>query len=262
MTDPNEWLMGGVETPERRKSPEMDGKAAEIAGRLREMFYTYTSRTDRTTQSHLGPSEIGTPCDRRIAMSLMQAPRINPGGDNWASFKGTCVHEGLAKMFDWANANTGRYATEVPVHFESSHVPRGTLDLIDRTLVMVADHKLLGNSSLSKLRFEGPSPRYRVQLHTYALGAVRAGESVEDVALVAWPAESQSLKGLHVWTEPYDEQIARDALGRVDRIAEDVNTITRDGYHPMMLSLWATADDCRFCPFHTKTNLGCHGHQS
>jgi hypothetical protein len=158
-------------------------------------------------------------------------------------------------MFDWANGTTGRYGTELSLELPSAHVPRGTGDLLDRSLHVFYDHKFMGNSALSKFRFEGPSDTYRTQIHLYGLGAVLAGELVEHVAIVAWPREAGSLTGLHVWTEPYDDQRAREALARVDRIAERLESEHAQGWES-----FPTADDCHFCPYYTKTNKGCKGH--
>ncbi|MFJ9848607.1 hypothetical protein [Streptomyces sp. NPDC101150] len=262
MDEANEWLMGNADKPARRSAPAMAGLATEIAGRVKELFYAYDNRKsadNRSAQAHLGPSEIGTPCDRRIAMSLMQVPPVNPGGDGWAAFVGTCIHAGLADMFRWADHGTGRYATEMPLTLPSVTVPKGTGDLLDRTMLLFADHKCMGNSSLSKLRLDGPSNTYRVQVHTYAYAAIRDGEHVEHVAIVAWPREASSLKGLHVWTEPYDESIALAALARAEDIAARAHHLGRDG-NPRRFDAFTTADDCRFCPFKTNTAKGCKGH--
>lgn len=258
-------FFGAFTPPRREPAAEMTGLAAEIAARFKEIFYQYTSRQARSTQSHLGPSEIGTPCDRRIAMSLMRVPPCNPGGDNWASFAGIQIHAGLADMLVWSSGNTGRYAVEQSLTLPSPHVPKGTTDLIDRILLMVGDHKNMGSSSLSRLRREGPSQTHRVQLHTYGYGAELAGERIEHVAIIAWPREAASLKGLHVWTEPYDRQVALDALARVDRIADEVRENL--GWHdpPHVAKEFPVADDCRFCPFHmpgaTSLERGCNGNR-
>lgn len=245
----------------RKQSKPMTPVGIELTARIKEIFYAYGQRrtTDnRSAQAHLGPSEIGTPCDRRLAMSLLSFPAVNMGGDGWAPFVGTCVHAGLADMFVWHAADSGRYAVEVPLRFPSALVPRGTGDLLDRTLLLFADHKVMGRWSLTKLKTEGPSQTYRVQVHTYAFGARLKGEQVEHVAIVGWPREASSLDDLYVWTEPYDPQIARDALARVDRIQKDVDA----GCTPAEFNV---ADDCNWCPFHLKgsTSLegGCNGRQ-
>ncbi|WP_329274760.1 hypothetical protein [Streptomyces sp. NBC_01451] len=233
----------------------------EIAARLKETFYAYSNRLDRSQQTSLGPSQIGSPCDRRIAMHLLRVAPSNPGGDNWASFVGTCVHVGLADMFVWANAGTGRYAVEVPLEFPNAYVPKGTGDLLDRTLLMFLDHKLMGRWSLDKLSTKGASPTYRVQVHTYAYGARLKGEKVEHVAIVGWPREASTLDDLYVWTEPYDASIAIDALARVERIAEAIKRY--EGEPQQIARKFLVADDCRFCPFHapgdSKGERGCNG---
>lgn len=193
-------------------------------------------------------------------MSLLRLPPVNPGGDNWASFIGTCVHSGLEQMLVWADAGSGRYAAELKVALPSKYVPRGTSDLLDRTLLVIMDWKVMGNWSLNKLRTEGPNPTYRVQAHLYAYGARLKGEKVNDVAIVGLPREASSLEDMYVWTEPYDPAVARDALGRVDKIgatlfpsvgevAQVMDLTSRLKHyteHPIDNS------DCRFCPFHMK----------
>ncbi|WP_340376460.1 hypothetical protein U5640_15935 [Streptomyces sp. SS7] len=244
----------------------------EIAARIKETFYAYSSRLDRNQQAQMGPSEIGTPCERRIAMSLLRIPPTNPGGDGWASFVGTCVHDGLARMFVWAGSNTGRYAVEVPLKFPSAYVPKGTGDLLDRTLCLFADHKLMGRWSLDKLTTKGPSPTYRVQVHTYAYGARLKGEKVDHVAIIGWPREAGTLDDLYVWSEPYDPTVAMGALKRVERIAAEVKRLSEpmhpDGQwsagRPMEVAReFPIADDCRFCPFHapgdSEGERGCNG---
>ncbi|MFM9643155.1 hypothetical protein [Streptomyces turgidiscabies] len=241
----------------------MTDHGREIAARLKETFYAYSNRLDRNQQTTLGPSEIGSPCDRRIAMSLLRVAPVNPGGDNWASFVGTCVHAGLAEMFLWANAGTGRYAVEVPLKFPNPHVPHGTGDLLDRTLCMFLDHKLMGRWSLDKLTTKGPIPTYRVQVHTYAYGARLKGEKVDHVAIIGWPREAGTLDDLYVWTEPYDPSVAIDALARVERIAKQVSR-WRDDAPPLDVARsLEIADDCRYCPFHAPKDdqgeRGCNG---
>jgi hypothetical protein len=83
----------------------------KLAAGLKELFYSYVNRKqsdNRSAQLTVGPSEVGTPCDRRLALSLMRKDPVNPGGDGWAAFVGTCVHAGLADMFVWAGKHTGR----------------------------------------------------------------------------------------------------------------------------------------------------------
>jgi hypothetical protein len=235
-----------------------------LVSELKQMFFHYNNRPssdNRSAQRHLGPSEIGTPCDRRLALSLTDFPKVNPGGDGWAAFVGTCVHAGVAEMLEWADAGSGRYGVEVPLEFPSVHVPRGTGDELDRVLLCFIDQKMMGGWSLDKLKSEGPSQTYRVQVQTYAYGARLRGEKVESVAIVGWPRDQSTLDDLYAWTEPYDPSIARNALTRVDSIAERIESGVLPAEFPI-------ADDCRYCPFNMPDSKplkeggqGCNGRQ-
>ncbi|MFH8405490.1 hypothetical protein ACH4FX_12055 [Streptomyces sp. NPDC018019] len=240
-------------------------RGEQIAARLKEMFYAYSTRLDRSVQETMGPSDIGTPCDRRIAMSLLRVAPVSPGRDNWASFKGTCIHAGLADMFQWADAGQGRFAVEVPLQFPSERVPKGTADLLDRVLFMVGDHKVQGRRSQDRLRTKGMTPLYRAQLHVYGFGARLRGEQVDYVALISWPMEASTLDDLYVVVERYDPQIARDALARVDGIAAKISDCDHFGANGALkvAATFPVADDCRYCQFHAPGDpdmtRGCPG---
>ncbi len=259
---PGEWIpptLVFLQPPayETVRAEPMGDLAKELATKIKETFYSYSNRksTDnRSAQTTLGPSEIGTPCDRRLAMSLMGIPPVNAGGDGWAAFVGTCTHEGMANIYTFADAGTGRYAVELPVFTGSPTVPRGTTDLLDRRDGTVVDWKVMGAYSLKKFKAEGPSATYRTQAHVYGLGAERSGERVKSVAIVGLPRAGSSLDEMHVWTEKYDRRFAQAALDRVERIGARLNGDTR-----MKLEIAATidvADDCRYCPFHLKKDAG------
>jgi hypothetical protein len=197
-------------------------------------------------------------------MKLMGVRPVNPQ-EGWAPFVGTAVHRELAEMFEWANgANSGRYVTEMRVRFPSTLVPYGTLDLLDRVLYMVDDHKLMGRYSLDKLIQSGPSETYRAQLHIYGLGATLAGEKVKEVALIAWPRQESSLDKLYVHVEPFDRKMAEAALERVESIAASVRQLGQGPSAPLEVARqFEPADDCRWCPFHLKNDKemerGCPG---
>lgn len=241
---------------------QMNKLGEEIAARFKETYYSYAWREgdNRNTQLHIGPSGVGTPCDRRLAMSLMRIDPVHPGGEGWPAFIGTCVHAGLADMFVWSGGGSGRYLIEVPLSFDSEAMPRGTGDLIDRVMKVMIDHKVLGRWSLNQLRNKGPSPTYRVQVHLYAYAARKAGHSVENVAIVGWPREAGSLDQMYVWTEPFNQGVVDEALDRLDRIT----TRIEESYGGLEIAReFETADDCKFCPYHNKGDdeftRGCPG---
>lgn len=264
---------GGPEKPE-----PMGDLAKELSIRIKETFYAYDNRKtkdNRSAQTTLGPSEIGTPCDRRLAMALMGVAPVNPGGDGWAAFVGTCGHVGMGEMLAFADAGTGRYAVELPLTFQSVHVPRGTTDALDRRDGTLIDWKFMGAYSLKKFKLEGPSATYRVQAHTYGLGATEAGEKVRNVAIVGLPRAGGSLDDMHVWTEKFDPKVGRAALARVEKIAAGVK-VALEPMHPdgqwsaatpmEVAAEFDTADDCRYCPFFLKGDKemrrGCPGYGS
>lgn len=262
-----EFVRPGDPTPLPSQRPDvipMTELGLQVAARFKEMFYAYSNRLDRSVQEHLGPSEVGHPCDRRIAMRLMRIPFVNPGGDNWASFIGTCTHVGLAEMLEWADANQGRFAVEVPLTFPSKHVPKGTSDALDRVLCLVEDHKVQGTYAAVKLRTKGPSETYRIQGHVYGLGQKLKGEKITDIAIVSWPRDKGNLDDLYVWTEPFDVKLARAALKRVDDIAKATSrTADREALEIAREFPIDTSESCSYCPFYAKNDKemtrGCPG---
>lgn len=239
----------------------------DLSVSMREIFYAYDKRDssdNRSAQRHLGPSEIGTPCDRRLAMELLGLAHVNPGGDGYAAWLGTQGHRGMADIYQWADGRSGRFAVETPLNFPSKLVPRGTGDLLDRKLRCFIDHKFMGTWALKSLRQSGPKPVYRVQIHTYAYGAAQRGEKVDQVAIVGWPRQGTTLEEMFVWSEPYDESIAVAALKRVQEIGERVDR----GYaipigDAEIAKSFAIAKDCNWCSFHLPgaddLKDGCNG---
>lgn len=279
VNDSNGWddFMGGGGRNEEATIP-MTQLGQEIVQRYKEIFYSYGNRRssdNRNAQETLGPSEIGARCDRRLVMSLLRRPPVNPGSDGWAAFVGTAVHVSLADMFEWANGNSGRFATEVPLSFQSDVVPRGTSDVLDRVLNVAADHKLMGAFSLKKLRTKGPSETYRTQVHVYAYGQRLKGEKVDHVAIIAWPRTGSDLSDMYVWTEKYDPMIAKRAFDRVEGMAANIEAwregtggteaLRSGGLDDVTIARMANVDpsECTYCSFHLKhsTDLkdGCNG---
>lgn len=245
----------------------MDAFEQSLAAMFKEIFYQYTNRSRRSQQTTLGPSQVGTPCDRRLVMHFLGAPKVNPGGDGWAAWVGTQIHHGLEEMLKWADAGKGRFAVEQRLKFSSKLVPGGTADLIDRTLFMIDDHKAQGQWAADKLRTSGPGDLYRTQLHVYGMGARQKGEKIERVALISWPRDKSNLDDLYVWSETYDPQIARNALQRVDDLKAWADSQVAEGKSVQEVAASAShADDCRYCPFYLPdakdlSNGACNGRQ-
>lgn len=222
-----------------------------LADDLRDMVRRYEAGAERSRQRHIGPSQLGNPCTRCLARQVLGCPIVRQFDDPWCRILGTAGHAWLddAATFDNASTLTAdgserapRWHPEQRVHPHPDLLPSGgKTDLFDEQTGTVIDHKILGVPSLKKIKLNGPGPQYRVQLHVYGLGCHRLGLTVNNVALAAWPRGGR-LSDLYVWTEPYDVQIALDALMRLRTIQEQANAIG-----PAILPLLPAHPDCWDC---------------
>lgn len=227
--------------------------AARYAGELRRVVTERARNSARNLQRHLGPSELGVECDRQVAGKFAGVPVTNHVVDPWPSIVGTAVHAWLADAFTAANAGLDfpRWLAEQRVTPHPDHT--GTADLYDALELAVVDHKILGESSMAKVR-KGPGRGYRVQLKLYALGYTNLGLPVKRVALAAYPRTAATLDGLYVWesetdptadtqliTEVFAQTVQRRQYG--DDIASGRSRLTDIPSAP-------DDDDCYFCPFY------------
>lgn len=214
---------------------------------MKEVWWASQSRSERTLQTAIGPSEIGLDCMRRLAMKISGMPQVNHEGHPWAAWVGTAMHSAYEIMFTEASGTSGRWITETKVEIGSTVVPKGTADLFDRHLHRVIDHKNMGKSTLSKAWLDGPSKQYETQLHVYGLGLERMGEDVREVALVAWPREGNTLDDMYAWVADYDRDVALAAITRVESIARRLGQLGEDGWRQAPKT---PSFGCKFCPFY------------
>src|SRR4051812_13516148 len=78
--------------------------ASRYAAELRRVVVEQANSSARTLQRHLGPSELGHPCDRQVVGKLAGLPTTNHVVDPWPSVLGTATHAWLAEAFTKANA--------------------------------------------------------------------------------------------------------------------------------------------------------------
>lgn len=210
----------------------------------------------RSQQRTIGLSEIGDPCDRAVAYRLFEMEPINTKRDNWLATVGTAAHAWLAEAFALENERVARrrYVIEERVFLTDGY--SGTCDLFDTDTGQVIDHKILGVTSLRKIRDGDIPPKYRQQLHAYGYGHARAGRDVREVVLCCYPRSDNLAgdfggQGLHVWAEPFSEQVALEGLDRLSRL-NTLAAIQLDVFsHPNRWALITAApsEDCRYCPF-------------
>lgn len=247
-----------------------EGKA--IADWIKEVYWLTTNRAPRTQQVNLGPSELGDPCDAKLVRRLLHLTPGNHGGnDGWAATVGTAGHAWLADALEAYDSGRGRFLVEhkitIPSELGDEWEVRGTLDLFDRLKKAVIDHKFQGEAALDRLRETGePGEKYRIQLHIYGYGLQLQGEDVQTVALIAWPRTEGSLKKLFVWTEPFNADLAREALARRDTLLARVLQVGSDeGKITDLLKSTDIAPSslCGYCPFYRPYAMnvldGCRG---
>ena len=237
--------------------------AGRYATDLRRVVVDHATNSARTLQRHLGPSELGSPCDRQVVGKLAGLPVTNHVVDPWPSIVGTAVHAWLADAFTASNARYGvaRWLAEQRVIPHPDHA--GTADLYDAEELTVVDHKVLGESSMAKVRSaSGPPLKYVIQLLLYGKGYRVLGLPVKRVALAAYPRTAASLDGLYVWeraTGEQDDVLIDEVFKLTDRrkaMAEEIAS-----GHKQLSDIASTPDDdeCFFCPFYRPQSARDHG---
>jgi hypothetical protein len=222
----------------------------------------------RSMQKRIGPSEIGHPCARRLAYKLTGVAPVNEGGVAWKPFVGTALHEQAATIIARHEVERFRQGGDVqPRWMVEERVTVGQIDgdditgqadLFDIENGVVYDWKFVGLRRLEDYRANGPGQQYRIQAHLYGRGFARAGRTVEHVAVVFMTRDGE-FKDRYVWHEPYDEQLAVDALERAELIKQTVDLIGPDAYADVP----AVESYCGNCPFFragsTDLSVACPG---
>lgn len=241
----------------------MSDLQAELLG----VVETAIANHPRSLQKAIGPSEIGHPCARRIAYKLAGAPEVNTTRlTPWKPTIGTAVHAWLDETFTGSNFTQpefqqtgGRYLCEVRVDVGEilGQPVTGSCDL--RTPDESIDFKIVGDPTLRRVKKnQHPGQQYRIQGHLYGRGWQRAGRPVKTIGVWFLP-RNQELRQNYLWTEPYDEQIAIDALTRVEGIAKLAAALGAGA----AAMLPATEAYCQGCPFFrpgsTDLTTGCPG---
>lgn len=233
---------------------------------LIEIILWHSARAPRSLQSEIGPSEIGSPCDRQIAYRIAGIDEVNLRQDPWAAVIGTSVHRWLQEAVnDWVSHHgvQDRYFTELEL--ELLDLIRGHCDLYDAESQTVIDWKTVGPNALKDVEAGRIKTGYMIQTHLYGYMFAQQDIPVKRVALVFVPRAS-SLNRLRVWSALYDENVALTALARLGGIAatvQDLDLLTQN-------HLWAQVpaepgDHCAFCPHFESHRLkdadatGCPG---
>lgn len=245
--------------------PPIGGTAGEIATMVIDAVKHAASCAPRSLQVAVGPSELGTPCTRRLAYKMADwEPRPNADTDPWTAVIGTSVHAWMAALFTgWNGDSKDQWLIEHRVHLPAGIT--GSCDLYDRWHGRVIDWKVTSPANITRYRKNGPGRQYRAQGHLYGLGLQLAGEKPESVSIVFLPRGGR-IDGLHVWSEPYQPVIAADAIRRYLAI-RDFHAFADPERHPDRWGLLPTGDAyCTYCPWYlpgsADLSQGCPGHNA
>lgn len=229
----------------------------------------YDASRPRSMQKHLGPSEIGSPCTRQLAMKLAGVEPVNETADPWFPIIGTAVHAWLATALDWyqytvlgCTPDNPRFIIEQRVHADSEggYSTSGSTDVYDTLHNRVVDWKIVGTTTMRKvMKGETPAekagPQYTVQGMTYGKGWEQRGFKPQSV-LICFLPRSNFLHKMQLVEIPYDRSIADAAQMRVAAI---------DRLRQLIPLEQIPAGDCTiWCPFYRPSYpLGptsCPGH--
>jgi hypothetical protein len=204
--------------------------------------------TKRSLSSHVGPSQLGWVCDRRLAYKLHNTPAINIG-DPMKLLAGIGVHLALADIFAALDKGSGRFLVEQPVAYRDC---RGTADLYDVWNHTLIDWKTCSKSSLAGYIKNGPPEPNRIQIQLYAAGFQELGYRVDEAALFYLPLDGP-LSHAWAWTTAPDRAIADAAIERGQALL-DVNPYA---------AVATPGRECGYCdqynPRATDLRLGCPG---
>lgn len=245
-----------------------DPAAASLKQSLADIILWHEHNSPRSRQQSIGPSEIGNPCDRRLAYRIAGTKGANTSSDPWPAIVGTAIHswlEGAVNRYQSVHGTTD-WLTELPV--SPDPLVRGRSDAFHLPSCTVVDFKTTNADTMRKLRKgDSPSPGYLTQINLYGLGHERAGRLVKNVALVYYPRAGW-LDDAFVWVTAYDRSIADKAIRRLYQIGFRLLDLDIERHPDRFADIEASpGDNCVWCPMFSRdmdptvkaSDLGCPG---
>lgn len=236
---------------------------------LIELIRWHDSTKARALQAVIGPSEMGSSCDRRLAMRIANVRKLNRVSDPWPAIVGTAIHDWLERCLKRVNsaavARGGQpeWITEKRVQLDPVIV--GISDAYYVPTNTVVDWKSMGESAEKRLIAEGPGYGYFSQIQGYGLGFHRLGFPVRKVGLMFLP-RSGKLSQARYYEWDFDPSVAQRAIERVYRLGRFVLQLRQ---HYQTEEIWhhIPADPtalCGWCPFFRSgsgpaSSTGCPG---
>lgn len=224
-----------------------DVVAEDFTSDLKDIVRWTNDNAARSLQRSIGPSELGEPCERKIAYRLAGVTEVNEWTDPWPAIVGTAIHAWLERAFGTFQSvhHMDRWVTESTVRVDA--LVTGHVDLYDRETGTVIDFKTMSPTRMKDFIRKGPSEQHIDQVTLYALGKENAGEAVDHVALVAVP-RSGWLSEFRTWAGPYEPARARRVLARMYAIADGL--IAQGEVIDYSTIPAVPGRGCSFCPWY------------
>jgi hypothetical protein len=224
-------------------------------------------RNPRSLQVNVGPSELSSPCDRRIGYRLSGIKQVNTTLDPWPAIVGTAVHDWLENAFKiWISAHqSGEWITETRLSF--TEWVTGRSDLFNIPRGMVVDYKGTSPDRMKEIKESGSPETYKRQIQIYGWGYQRLGYTVNKVALAYFPRAGR-IKDLHTEVFDFDPSVGPAAVARIPLVAGrllDLDVLNQPHRWEQMEAV--PSHDCGFCPWYNPrrtpeegaSDLGCPG---
>jgi hypothetical protein len=187
--------------------------------RITELFLT-----ERSFQTVIGISEVGSDCRKCVARKLAGKPK-KPDG-SWYPFIGTAVHASLEEGFArWPDDY--KLEGRIDVHEYKSLKLGGSCDMFAFQDGVVNDWKVVGERALKEAAGGKIKDQYRIQAMLYGLGWKRKGFDVTHVALTFLPRDVD-LSNAQVVMLRYDEAVALEALAALEVMIDAAEIIGWD----------------------------------
>lgn len=222
---------------------------------IRSIIVDHDASRPRSRQTAIGPSDLSSPCSRKLVYQILGVPRVSDSGVNLAAWVGTGIHAQMEAALkgnpDWQTEQ------QVSIKVDKRLTLTGRLDAYHKPSGTVVDWKSVGPSALAKYRRRSPD-NYLTQVAIYGLAAILSGRMTVNHTAIVYIPRNGDLADIHVDAHPWDESRADAALRRY----EQLHAAAAAG--PAVLPLTPTADDCRFCgwwhPGSDKPEVACTGH--
>lgn len=231
-------------------NPDSDPDADYIKQQVLGVVRQQDQRNPRSHQVNIGPSELSSPCDRRVAYRLAGIQAVNTTFDPWPAIVGTAVHDWLENAFlnYIRSTDSKEWITETKLDFSEWVTGRSDLFNVERGIVV--DYKGTSPDKMKKILRDGSPENYVRQVQIYGHGYAMLGYQVKKVALAYFP-RAGNIKDLHVDVHEFDPSVGPEAVARIPIVANELLRLdVLANPHRWEQVDAVPSHDCGFCPWY------------